>query len=95
MHTDIFQLVSYHDYVDSFRFPEMHCILSPSYCYIPYTGAKQIDLSSLIGLDNSIPIVLDDVACSGNEVRLIDCDSSKSHNCLHFEDVAVHCNRDG
>ena len=54
-----------------------------------------MDLSSFIGLNNSIPIVLDDVECSGNEVRLIDCNSSKYHNCLHLEDVAVHCNRDG
>ena len=59
-----------------------------------YAGARRIDLSTLSGLDNSIPIVLDDVACSGNEEQLIDCSSTKNHDCLHLEDVAVHCNRD-
>lgn len=60
-----------------------------------YVGAHTIELSTLSGLDDSIPIVLDNVECSGSEVRLIDCRSSEGHNCFHFEDVAVHCNRDG
>ena len=58
-------------------------------------GAQLIELGRLNGLNDSIPIVLDDVACSGNEVRLIDCNSSKINSCLHLEDVAVHCNRYG
>lgn len=58
------------------------------------TGAQLIDLSRLSGLDDSISTVLDDVECSGNEVRLIDCNSSKINSCF-MQDVAVHCNRDG
>ena len=73
----------------------MHCIHLVIDSYMPHTGAELIDVRRFSGLDNSIPIVLDDVACSGNEVRLIDCDSSTSHDCYHLEDVAVHCNRDG
>ena len=60
-----------------------------------HTGAKQLDYSRRADLDDSIPIVLSDMECSGNEVRLTDCNSSTSHNCLHWDDVAVHCNRDG
>ena len=41
------------------------------------------------------PIFLDDTACTGNETRLIDCGSSGigAHNCLHFEDAGVVCQR--
>ena len=73
----------------------MHCIHLVIDSYIPNTGAKRINVRRFRGLNNSIPIVLDDVACSGKEVRLIDCDSSPIHDCFHLEDVAVHCNRDG
>ena len=58
-------------------------------------GAKLLDYRDREDLDDSIPIHLDDVECSGNEVRLIDCSSSKHHSCFHWEDVAVRCNRDG
>ena len=92
MHPDIFQLISSHDSVGLLA--GQNALHSPSYCYIPYTGAKRVDLSSLTRLDNSIPVVLDEVGCSGNEVRLIDCSSSTLHNCLHLEDIAVRCNRE-
>ena len=36
-------------------------------------------------------IVLDDVDCSGNESRLIECAASTAHNCFHFEDASVTC----
>ncbi|XP_076082455.1 neurotrypsin-like [Mytilus galloprovincialis] len=36
-------------------------------------------------------IWLDDVTCSGNESRLIDCTYTKSHNCHHGEDVGIDC----
>ena len=35
-------------------------------------------------------IVLDDVACNGNETRLVDC-SNGIPNCGHYEDVGVIC----
>ena len=39
------------------------------------------------------PILLDDVACSGTESRLIECRASPitTHNCVHFEDASVRC----
>ena len=59
-------------------------------------GAKRIELSTLRGLDNPIPYLMDDVLCSGNEVRLIDCEYETLHNCIStWEQVAVHCNTDG
>ena len=41
------------------------------------------------------PIFMDDVQCTGNETRLIQCPSSGigSHNCLHFEDAGAICQR--
>ena len=39
------------------------------------------------------PILLDDVACVGNETRLVDCQHTTNHNCVHGEDVGVMCNR--
>ena len=39
------------------------------------------------------PILLDDVACVGNESRLVDCQYTDNHNCGHNEDISVLCNR--
>ena len=36
-------------------------------------------------------IVRDDVACAGDETRLIDCAASTTHNCAHYEDASVTC----
>ena len=38
-------------------------------------------------------ILLDDVACVGNESRLVDCHYTANHNCSHLQDVGVVCNR--
>ncbi len=39
------------------------------------------------------PILLDNVACSGTETRLIDCPANPIgiHNCVHSEDAGVVC----
>jgi len=36
-------------------------------------------------------IVLDDVACVGNESRLVDCQYTANHNCFHSEDAGISC----
>ena len=38
-------------------------------------------------------IHLDNVACVGNESRLLDCQYTANHNCSHLQDVGVVCNR--
>ena len=39
------------------------------------------------------PIFMDDVDCSGDEERLIDCEHKgiSDHNCRHFEYAGVYC----
>ena len=43
------------------------------------------------------PIFLDDVDCSGDEERLIDCEHNgiSVHDCYHFEDAGVNCSLRG
>nr|KAG5695140.1 hypothetical protein BaRGS_017239 [Batillaria attramentaria] len=36
-------------------------------------------------------ILMDNVACTGTENRLLDCIYSSTHNCNHNEDVALMC----
>ena len=40
-------------------------------------------------------IWLDEVACTGTETRLDQCPHTKSHNCFHYEDVAIACSAAG
>ena len=39
----------------------------------------------------TVPILLDDVRCTGTESRLIDCPYTAIDNCVHSEDAAVSC----
>ena len=39
------------------------------------------------------PILLQDVACFGNESRLVDCYYITNDDCTHSDDVGVTCNR--
>ena len=36
-------------------------------------------------------VVLDDVACVGNESRLVDCQYTANNNCTHTEDAGISC----
>ena len=65
----------------------MSCI---SFTY-HYTGAQAL-LFAAYGQGTG-PILLDDVACTGTETRLIECQASPitTHNCVHFEDASVRC----
>ena len=38
-------------------------------------------------------ILMDNVACVGNESRLDNCSHDSIHNCYHFEDAGVICPR--
>lgn len=40
-------------------------------------------------------IFLDDVMCTGTELRLTDCVASDTNNCIHAEDIGVTCVQDG
>ena len=37
-------------------------------------------------------IVMDDVSCTGDEDRLVDCSHATIDNCVHSEDASVECN---
>ena len=37
------------------------------------------------------PIVLDNLRCTGEETRLVECPHTKAHNCHHIEDVGLAC----
>ena len=41
----------------------------------------------------NIPILLDEVQCSGNEISLLECshDGVNNHNCVHDEDIVIEC----
>ena len=39
----------------------------------------------------SVPIVMDEVDCTGSENRLIDCNYDSRHNCSHHHDASVRC----
>ena len=49
--------------------------------------------SAFYGVGN-LSIVMDEVACSGNESRLQDCQfDAHTDNCSHSEDAGVHCGK--
>ena len=54
----------------------------------PATLASEADYAAGQGF-----ILLDDVACVGTELSLLDCPHSNwgQHDCSHAEDVGVHC----
>ena len=59
--------------------------------YVQYAGA--VALSRATFGRGSGQIWLDNVRCTGSEIRLIDCPANSigSHNCVHSEDAGVRC----
>lgn len=55
-----------------------------------HTGSTAHPLAAF-GTGTGVPIVLDDVRCAGNESRLQQCVSTRTHNCVHLEDAGVTC----
>ena len=39
----------------------------------------------------TVPVLLDDVRCTGTESRLIDCPRAATENCVHSKDAALSC----
>eukprot|EP00798_Chlamydomonas_sp_ICE-L_P012965 gene12965-5370_t len=50
---------------------------------------------SLIGDTSDLPILMDDVSCSGSEATLQYCGFSRTSDCSHYEDVAIMCTDQG
>ena len=57
-----------------------------------YAGVSDYDISISNG-SSSQRIWLDNVGCSGNESKLINCrhNGYGVHNCSHHEDVGIRC----
>lgn len=59
-----------------------------------YTDLSQVAITVLGNVpDGTGQIWLDNVRCTGNELRLTDCPANPfgSHNCIHSEDAGVIC----
>lgn len=43
--------------------------------------------------EGTVPILLDEIECNGNETNLLNCASNPSgeHDCEHYEDAGVIC----
>ena len=61
-------------------------------CLLFFLGAQVFD--PFPGA-TSVPIFLDDVQCTGNETGVLECSARAvgTHNCFHFEDAGVICQR--
>ena len=55
------------------------------------TAARVASLREFGTGEDSEPIYLDDVSCTGSESYLHECYYSTSHNCRHSEDVGIVC----
>ena len=68
--------------------------MQPLHTNLPLTDAQARSFAAFG--QGTGPILLDNVACTGNEARLFDCPNNGIgiHNCLHSEDAGAVCNRD-
>ncbi|KAJ8026424.1 Deleted in malignant brain tumors 1 protein [Holothuria leucospilota] len=56
-------------------------------------GFKTANLAFSYGgsVEDTIPINVDDVVCTGSEISILDCYFISEHNCDHREDAGVNC----
>lgn len=88
--TSIPELVMKFNVMYSASIKSMVACLMKSVRNFSFVGASALG-SAFFG-QGSGPILLDDVACSGNESSLLACPSTMQHNCRHTEDAGVRCN---
>jgi deleted-in-malignant-brain-tumors protein 1 len=83
--------------VEVFNYDAFHTVCDDDFGDIDATVVcRQLGFSAGTvngNLSGTGEIILDDVACTGTEARLIDCPNRGRfiHNCGHSEDVAVLC----
>ena len=58
-----------------------------------FEGTAEALSQASFGLGESLDILLDDLACQGNEETILKCQHNGlgNHNCGHQEDAGVHC----
>ena len=66
----------------------MENLISMLLVFLLHVDAKALN-SSFFGAGSG-PIFMDDVTCSGYEVRLVDCSYNIHHNYFHTEDAACY-----
>ena len=71
-------------------FRNYHCMMHPTMAVLQlFSGA--IAYSRAFYGQGTVPILLDDVRCTGTENGLIDCPYTAIDNCVHSEDAAISC----
>ena len=66
----------------------------PMHVIIQFTGQLlNVEYSDVSLPLPSIPILLDDVICTGSETSLVQCSHNgfNEHNCYHNEDIVIEC----
>jgi deleted-in-malignant-brain-tumors protein 1 len=75
---------------DSWTLPDAQVVCRQ----LGFDGAIEALSNAYFGAgDESMPILLDDVICFGNEITLSQClfPPVGQHNCRHYEDAGVRC----
>ena len=65
----------------------------PTIKHIPHFSGPVYSLSDFSVTLPIVPILLDNVVCTGNETSLVQCSHNgfNEHNCYHSEDIVLMC----